>query len=171
MEGVGQSKAASSFGRGVKVLSTGKTLPSLVIILSVLWATLGILSFIMGIVYIVVFQFWANNPLLSLVLTSLTSLYVRIIIILIFGGVLYFFVGRGLWKGQAWARIAAIILLLLGAVWTIWVFVKSLINTPELFSTSMGIWSIIFTLMSLAFSLVLASYFAFNQGVKKGFAK
>ncbi len=157
--------------KGVKVLSTGKIMPSFVIIFSVLWATLGIISLILGIVYLIVFQSLANNPLLSLVLTNMTSLYLRVVIPLILGGILYFFVGRGLWKGQIWARIAAITLLLLGAILTIWGLVKSAIDTPTLFSTSLGVWSIILTFVSLAINLGLASYFIFNQGVKKAFAK
>ncbi len=157
--------------KGVKIFSTGKNMPSFVIIFSVLWAAFGIILLILGITYAIVFQSLANNPLLSLVFTNLTSLYLRIILPLILGGILYFFMGRGLWKGQIWARIAAIILLLLGAGLTIWGFVRLLIETPTLFSTSFGVISIIATLLSLAINLTLAGYFIFNQGVKDAFAK
>jgi len=157
--------------KGVKVFSTGRIMPSLVIILSVLWATCGVVFVILGVTYAIVFQSLANNPLLGLLLSDMSSLYLRIVIPLIVGGILYFFVGRGLWKGQIWARIAAIVLLLLGAGFTIWGFVKSLIENPALFSTSLGAISITATLLSLAINLTLAGYFIFNQGVKDAFAK
>lgn len=74
-------------------------------------------------------------------------------IIMIAFAVLYFFIGRGLWKGQNWARIVAIILSVLGLI-------------SALFSIATAVSS---SVISLIINIVIIWYLGFKPNVKKAF--
>lgn len=69
-------------------------------------------------------------------------------------GILYIFIGRGLWKGQNWARIISIVLAILGIVWSL----SSIAAAPG----SSLFWIIVYG--------VIGGYLWFNKDVKKAFA-
>ena len=75
-------------------------------------------------------------------------------VILIGLAVLSFFVGRGLWKGQKWSRIVAIIFAVLGILSAIYSIVSGSYS------------SVIFLLIELA----IGGYLMFNSSVKSAFS-
>ena len=75
-------------------------------------------------------------------------------VIFIVLAVLYFFMGMGLWKGQNWARIVAIIFAVLGVI-------SGLLSV---FSGNYG------SIVSLVIAAVIGYYLWFNKEVKAAFA-
>ncbi len=59
---------------------------------------------------------FSSIPLLSLLGSAGAGLFVALAVILILFAVLNFFIGRGLWNGQGWARILIIVLAILGVL-------------------------------------------------------
>ena len=76
-------------------------------------------------------------------------------IILLALGILYIFVGRGLWKGRAWARIVAIVLAIIGILYNS----LSLAENP--------VWAVFWI---IAYG-VIGSYLWFNKDVKAVFVR
>lgn len=90
---------------------TKKEAPLGIKIISILYYIGAVFAVISGIIVIAGGSFLSN--LFGIVLTSLSIL----IAIFAFGfAVLGFFIGKGLWKGQSWARIVAIIFAILGVI-------------------------------------------------------
>lgn len=77
-------------------------------------------------------------------------------IILIGLGILYFFIGRGLWKGKNWARIVAIIFSIFGIL----IVIVSMIQG-----------NVLSNIVGLAIQLTIAGYLLFSNSVKEAFNK
>jgi hypothetical protein len=158
---------------GVKVLSTGKIMPTPIIVFSVLFSMLGILTIVLGLLYFTLFSKVITG--LLTISSSLVGIMVGAIILIMSCGILYFFIGRGLWKGQKWARIVVIILYTLGSIVSIvslvFIFIQGAQESlfPALSQISFTM-SIITALFSLAMSLAIFSYFTFSKKVKEAFA-
>lgn len=88
--------------------------PTGVKVISVLFYIEAVLSVILAIV-----AFVAGNVLANMGIPFVTALGVGLGIILLIWAVLTFFIGRGLWKGQSWARILAIVFAVLGLIGSI----------------------------------------------------
>lgn len=82
------------------------------------------------------------------------GLFVVMAIILIALAVLCFFVGRGLWKGQKWARIISIIFAILGVL-------SAIVNLVQ---GNFG------SIVSLVISGLIGGYLLFSKKVKEAFA-
>ncbi len=109
-----------------------------------------------------VFKDWFN--ILLLVLN-----YAVAGIFLLSLGVFCIFVGRGLWKGQNWARIAAIVLIMLSILEGIFALYGLIFDTN---SFRIDIVSrIFFAFIQLAVSLLIGGYLAFAHEVKEAFAQ
>jgi len=74
--------------------------------------------------------------------------------VMILFAVLTFFIGRGLWKRQKWARIVAIILAILSFIGAIMGMVQGMI---------------VQNLFSLVVNLVIGAYLLFSKSVKAAF--
>lgn len=130
--------------------------PTGVKIISVLYYIGAVLLLLLGVLCIVASA--TIGAYLSGVTAGLSFLGAAVFIILgiimIGLAVLSFFVGRGLWKGQSWARITAIILTILGILEIIY----NMIN-GEVASNIIG----------LIIELVIGGYLLFSQSVKDAF--
>ena len=82
-----------------------------------------------------------------------TGLFIILGIIMIGFAVLSFFIGRGLWKAQPWARIVAIILTILGVL-------SAILNITK------GEWG---SIVSLVINGLIGGYLLFSQKVKDAF--
>jgi len=82
------------------------------------------------------------------------GLFVVMGIILIALAVLYFFIGRGLWKGQQWARIVEIVLAIIGAIFAIVGMVQGAITS---------------NIVSLVIDAIIGGYLLFSKQVKEAF--
>lgn len=82
------------------------------------------------------------------------SFFIVIAIIMIALAVLSFFIGRGLWKGQNWARIVSIVFAIIGVL-------SGLIS---LIQGSFG------SIVSLIIEGVIGGYLLFSKDVKEAFA-
>lgn len=128
---------------------SSKQVPVGVKIISILYYIGAVISLISGIALI------AGGSFLSGLYGGLfTGLAVVAGIFMIALAVLGFFVGRGLWKGQQWARVVAIILAILGIISAI----SSLVQ---------GAWS---SIVGLIIQIVIGGYLWFSKEVKKAFA-
>ena len=131
--------------------------PTGVKVISVLYYIGAVLSLILGIICIVASAY--AGSLLGGVTEGLgflgASLFIILGIIMIGFAVLSFFVGRGLWKAQSWARIVAIILSALGVV-------NALIGMVQ--------GEIAGNIISLIVGLVIGGYLLFSKNVKEAFA-
>jgi len=78
-------------------------------------------------------------------------------IILIIFSIIGFFVGRGLWKGQNWARIVAIIFSILGILFIVIGMAQGQSQTGNI--------------VSLIVDVVIAGYLIFSKKVKLAFSK
>jgi len=76
-------------------------------------------------------------------------------IILIALAVLAFFIGRGLWKGQNWARIVSIIFAIIGVVFAVIGMVQGNISG---------------NIISLIINAIIGGYLFFSNDVKEAFA-
>ncbi|MEK6833710.1 MAG: hypothetical protein AABY32_06715 [Nanoarchaeota archaeon] len=112
----------------VKKVESLNKIPVGVQIISVLYYISAVLSVIFGLLLII-----GANALVSFLVSSAPELasiitggvLIGIGIIFIGIGVLGFFVGRGLWKLKAWARIFAIIFAILGVAAAIYSMIKN----------------------------------------------
>ncbi len=136
-----------------------KGVPALVKVISVLNLIAGIILIIFGIfaVFFVNSSFYENYA--GLVFGSLGGLLMEtlyfVIIFFIALGIFSVFMGRGLWKGRNWARIAQIVLALIWAV----------LALPEIATKPFG------NTVSLIINLLIAYYLLFNLQVKAAFLK
>jgi hypothetical protein len=133
---------------------SAKQIPTGVKIISVLYYIGAVASILFGILMIV------GAGTLGALIESIPfaalfgGLFVVFGIVLIGLAVLSFFIGRGLWKGQKWARIIAIIFAILGVIGAI-------------FSLVGGQWSAI---VSLIIQGLIGYYLLFVKSVKQAFA-
>jgi|ETNmetMinimDraft_11_1059920.scaffolds.fasta_scaffold01486_6 hypothetical protein len=79
-------------------------------------------------------------------------------------GILYFFIGRGLWKGHKWARITAIIFtslgILLAVISVVTSSVQGIVNTGNF----------IIDIIEMIVKLVVVGYLIFSSKVKAVFS-
>jgi len=83
------------------------------------------------------------------------GLFIVIGIILIVFAVLSFFLGRGLWKAQKWARIVVIVFSVLGVLFALLAIVQG---------------QILNNLLSLIINAVIGGYLLFSKDVKAAFS-
>ena len=83
------------------------------------------------------------------------GLFIVIAIILIVFAVLSFFLGRGLWKAQKWARIVVIVFSVLGVLFALLAIVQG---------------QILNNLLSLIINAVIGGYLLFSKDVKAAFS-
>ena len=83
------------------------------------------------------------------------GLFIVIGVVLIGLGVLSFFIGKGLWKAQKWARIVAIIFAAVGVVLALLGMVQGQITS---------------NMISLVISAAIGGYLWFSKDVKTAFA-
>jgi len=144
-----------------------KIMPTGVKVISVLYYIGAAFSFLFGLLLIVGGVF--IGAILGETLASLSALgsglFIVLGIALLGVGVLDIFIGRGLWKGQNWTRIAAIVFAILGVFGGI----NSLISGLTNFQT-IGAFSIFVAFVQLAVSLLIGGYLAFAHEVKEAFA-
>jgi len=144
-----------------------KIMPTGVKVISVLYYIGAAFSFLFGLLLIVGGVF--IGAILGETLASLSALgsglFIVLGIALLGFGVLDIFIGRGLWKGQNWTRIAAIVFAILGVFGGI----NSLISGLTNFQT-IGAFSIFVAFVQLAVSLLIGGYLAFAHEVKEAFA-
>jgi|TARA_B100001971_G_C17712331_1_gene297089 uncharacterized membrane protein (DUF2068 family) len=95
-----------------------------------------------------------TNTIPVLALLGPTILAVGGIILLGFS-ILEFFIARGLWKGQNWARIVMIVFVVLGILGGITAIIQGQIAS---------------NIISFAINLLIGWYLIFNEKVKKAFA-
>ena len=76
-------------------------------------------------------------------------------VVMLFFGILNFFVGRGLWKGKNWARIFVIIFAVLGIIVAVYLVIKG---------------SFVQGISDLLVSGLIAGYLLFSSKVKEAFA-
>ena len=130
----------------------GEHVPTGVKIISVLYYIGAVIELLLGIaLFFGAGALKAKIPLLSF----LGPFLIIGGIILIGLAVLSFFVGRGLWKGQKWSRIVAIIFAALGALLTI---------------VGMTQGNIASNVVSLVISAAIGGYLWFSNDVKTAFA-
>ena len=144
-----------------------KEMPTGVKVISVLYYIGAAFSFLFGLLLIVGGAF--IGAILGETLASLSALgsglFIVLGIALLGFGVLDIFIGRGLWKGQNWTRIAAIVFAIFGVLGGI----NSLISGLTNFQT-IGAFSIFVAFVQLAVSLLIGGYLAFAHEVKEAFA-
>ncbi|MFX0212154.1 MAG: hypothetical protein ACFFDT_39640 [Candidatus Hodarchaeota archaeon] len=132
-----------------------KTMPTGIKIISVLYYIGAVLSLLFGILLLIgagaISTLVTEIPLLGFLGAGFLTV---IAIIMIALAVLGFFIGRGLWKGQNWARIVAIIFAILG-------FISAIIN---LISAQWG------SIISLVINGLIGYYLLFSKNVKEAFA-
>jgi uncharacterized BrkB/YihY/UPF0761 family membrane protein len=135
----------------------GKEVPTLVKVIAVLSYILSVGLLIFGILAIVAAAY--VGALLGSFEGSLGflggAIFVVLGIIMIAFAVLYFFIGRGLWKGQPWARIVAIILLALGVIFALIGMIGGEV-TENIFS--------------LVINGLVGGYLLFSKDVKEAFS-
>jgi len=100
-------------------------------------------------------------PTLALV----SGLFIVIGIFSLGGAVLYFFMAKGLWKGQKWARIISIVFGSMGIFY-------STISIVSMFIVDIGIVmdSLATSIFGLGLSGIIVGYLLFNNKVKEAFA-
>ncbi len=130
-------------------------IPALVKILSILYYIGSVISVFAGLALILggglISSMFSSIPLLS---TLGSGLFVVAGIIIIAFGLLYFFIGRGLWKGQKWSRVIVIIfecIAVLGSIFSI---------------TTSVIWG---TILAVINGLI-GGYLLFSKNVKQAFS-
>lgn len=131
-----------------------KQIPTWVKVISVLYYIGAVVSVLLGIVMLVGGGFM-GSMLESMPFAALFGgLFAVLGIIMIALAVLAFFIGRGLWKGQKWARIIAIIFAILGVI-------------SSLISLIGGDWS---QIIGLIINGLIGYYLLFVKSVKEAFA-
>jgi hypothetical protein len=131
--------------------SVSKTIPTGVKIISILYYISAVLAVLAGIVIIfggsLLASFFVSFAILG------AGLFVIMGIIIIAVGVLGFFIGKGLWEGNPWARTVAIILAALG----------TLSSLSSIVGGDFG------SIVSLAINVLIGWYLLSNEEVKKFF--
>lgn len=91
----------------------GKIIPTGVKVIAVLYFIISAILIILGIFSILVGGLTIEFPILG----TLGSAMFKFMGFIVLGlSILYFFTGRGLWKGKNWARIVAIIFAIIGLI-------------------------------------------------------
>ncbi len=144
-----------------------KIMPIGVKVISVLYYIGAAFSFLFGLLFIVGGAFIGAilGEKLAALGTIGSSVFIILGIAMLGFGVLDIFIGRGLWKGQNWARIAAIVLAIFGILGGLTSLVSGLSNLQIT-----GAFSIFFAFVQLAVSLLIGGYLAFAHEVKEVFA-
>lgn len=137
-------------------------------VISVLYYIGAAFSFLFGLLFIVGGAFIGGilGEKLAAWGTIGSSIFIILGIAMLGFGVLDIFIGRGLWKGQNWARIAAIVLAIFGILGGLTSLVSGLTNFQTI-----GAFSIFFAFVQLAVSLLIGGYLALAQEVKEAFAQ
>ncbi len=135
---------------------TDKEVPVGVKIISVLYYIWAVLFAILGILFIVGAGFIGtiaqSIPLLAL---FGAGLFIVLAIILILFAILFFFIGRGLWKARQWSRILVIIFSILGILSAIMGMIQG---------------KIVSNIFGLIISALIGGYLLFSKSVKEAFA-
>jgi hypothetical protein len=121
-------------------------------IISVLYYIGAVLLLILGILFFVGAGF--VDTLIPALGAIGSGLLIFVGVIIVAFAVLYFFIGRGLWRGQNWSRIVAIIFALLGVISSIYTIIVGF---------QIG------TLIELLIVGFIAYYLLFDKGVKSAF--
>ena len=160
-----------------------KEMPTGVKVISVLYYIGAAFSFIFGLLFIVGgafiratvsflfgLLFIGGGVILGGTLAALgalgSGLFIVLGIALLGFGVLDIFIGRGLWKGQNWTRIAAIVFAIFGVLGGINSLISGLTNFQII-----GAFSIFVAFVQLAVSLLIGGYLAFAHEVKEAFVQ
>ncbi len=122
-------------------------------IIAVLYYMAAVISIVFGILAIIGSALFASyfSTLWPRAVFSRAIAFVGIVIVAF--AVLFFFIARGLWKGQRWARIVAIIVAVLG-------FVSAILNIMQID---------IRLIANLIIHGLIGSYLLFSKKVKKAF--
>lgn len=143
-------------------MSDGKSVPTGVKVIAVLYyisAAFGIIFGLAFIVSILVFSSIENQipDAIANQVPFFTAVWVFVAmgILFICLGILGFFVGRGLWRAKPWARITAIILAGLGILMAVISMIRG---------------NIISNILYLVLEFIIGGYLLFNKNVKKVFA-
>ena len=129
-----------------------KNIPLGIKILSILGYIAAGFSVIFALLFFIGAGFVANIPGLEAFGAGIIIFFG---IILLGLGVLDFFIARGLWKGQNWARILLIIFMILGIVYALGI---------------LFIGQVIASLLNIVIDVLIGWYLIFNKNVKKFFA-
>ena len=132
-----------------------KEIPVGVTIIAVLYYIGAVLSVIIGIFFLIGAGF--IGALIPCFGALGAGILIVVGIILIGLAVLGFFIGRGLWRAQKWARIIVIIFSIIGAVMAIIQMI------------TIGALVIASSIISLIIQAVIGGYLLFNGAVKKAF--
>lgn len=127
------------------------TIPLGVKIISILYYIGAVAALISGVMIL-----FRSGTIITQVplLAPLAGLLVIAGIIMIALAVLSFFIGKGLWKAQNWARIVAIIIAVIGLLSAIMAMVQS---------------SVAGNIVTLIIHLIIGGYLLFSKSVKKTF--
>ena len=132
-------------------------MPTLVKVISVLYYVfsgillLGSLFALFGAGYITAVL--SSIPIINILGAIGTGMLIFLGIVMLGFGVLEFFIGRGLWKGQSWARIFVIVLAILGVL-----------GSLGGLATGIGI-------IGLLYNGAVGGYLLFSKEAKKAFGK
>lgn len=147
-----------------------KEVPVLVKVLAVLYyISAGVAA--IGLIFIIASSIFVSGRILSLLVS-----------IIFIGGfiALLFFIARGLWKGQNWARIMVIIFCILGiisaigGIITFSIFRNAVSAVGDNLTSIMAPLQIVQTTMLLVvimIDMLIAGYLLFNKKVKEAFKK
>lgn len=142
--------------KGGNLKEMAKEIPVGVKIIAVLYYIGAVLSAILGILSIVGAGFVAS--LIPALGALGAGIMIAVGILLIGLAVLWFFMGRGLWRAQPWARILVIIFAIIGVIMAIIQMI------------TFGAISLVSNIISLIINAVIGWYMLFNAEVKKAFA-
>ena len=134
---------------------TEKSVPGWVKTISILYYIGSALGIIGGLLFLLgagLFDSIAEQIPLIGVLGSIIFIIAGIVMLVF--GILWFFIGRGLWKGKKWARIFAIILSILGILIGVYSMVQG---------------SIISNLFGVVLNFIISLYLLFSNKVKEAF--
>ncbi len=124
-------------------------------IISVLYYIGAVLELLVAVLLFVGAGAVSKLPVLGALGALGAGLFVVFGVVFIGLAVLSFFVGRGLWKGQKWARIVAIIFAVLGILFALVGMVGGQIAS---------------NIVSLVISAAIGGYLLFSKDVKAAFA-
>lgn len=138
------------------VAPSQKPVPTGVKIISVLYYIGSIFGIIFGVLFLVGAKTieGAEIPILGF---FGAELFILGGVTLIISSIIGFFIGRGLWKGQNWARVVAIIFAILGILFIVVAMAQG--QTPD------G------NIVTLIIDVVIAGYLLFSKNVKLAFSK
>ncbi len=141
---------------GNVIVSEGKQIPAGVKVISVFYYISAVLGILSGILFLVATKLM--GPIISqvpVIGTLGSMLFIVGGVVMLFFGILNFFVGRGLWKGKNWARIFVIIFAVLGIIVAVYLVIKG---------------SFVQGISDLLVSGLIAGYLLFSSKVKEAFA-